>query len=202
MKITLQEDLPAVAGLLAGTDEAGRGPLVGNVVAAAVILDPERPIDGLDDSKKLTAKRREALYDQIMSHALACAVVSVSPQQIDEMNILQASLYAMRTAAEQLDPRPDHIFVDGNKTLPACFCGSTAIIKGDSRVAEISAASILAKVERDRQMIALHEQYPQYGFDGHKGYPTRAHFAALAEHGPCPEHRRSFGPVRRLLELV
>jgi len=202
MKITLQDELPAVAGLLAGTDEAGRGPLVGNVVAAAVILDPERPIDGLDDSKKLTAKRREALYDQIMSRALACAVVSVSPQQIDEMNILQASLYAMRTAAEQLAPRPDHVFVDGNKTLPDCFCDTTAIIKGDSRVAEISAASIIAKVERDRQMIALHEQYPQYGFDGHKGYPTRAHFAALEEHGPCPEHRRSFGPVRRLLELV
>jgi len=202
MKITLQDELPAVVGLLAGTDEAGRGPLVGNVVAAAVILDPERHIDGLDDSKKLTAKRREALYDQIMSQALACAVVSVSPQQIDQMNILQASLYAMRTAAERLDPRPDHVFVDGNKTLPACFCNTTAIIKGDSRVAEISAASILAKVERDRQMIALHEQYPQYGFDGHKGYPTKAHFAALAEHGPCPEHRRSFGPVRRLLELV
>ena len=202
MIITLQDDLPVVGGLLAGTDEAGRGPLAGNVVAAAVILDPENPVVGLDDSKKLTEKRRDALYDVIMQQALACAVVSVSPQQIDEMNILQASLYAMRLAAEQLDPKPDHVFVDGNKTLPGCFCATTAIIKGDSRVAEISAASILAKVERDRQMVALHEQYPQYGFDGHKGYPTKAHFAALEEHGPCPEHRRSFGPVQRVIRLL
>ena len=199
MIITLQDELPAVTGILCGTDEAGRGPLAGNVVAAAVILDKDHPIDGLDDSKKLTAKCRDALYDAIRDKALAFAVVSVSPQQIDEMNILQASLYAMRLAAEQLDPRPDHIFVDGNKLLPDCFCQTTAIIKGDSRVAEISAASILAKVERDQQMIALHEQYPQYGFDGHKGYPTKAHFAALEEHGPCPEHRRSFGPVARVL---
>lgn len=201
MIITLQDELPVVEGLLAGTDEAGRGPLAGNVVAAAVILDPLLPIDGLDDSKNLSEKKREALYDIITRQAVAWSVVSVSAQQIDEMNILQASLYAMRCAAEQLDPRPDHVFVDGNKILNNCFCTTTAIIKGDKRVAEISAASILAKVERDRQMIALHEQYPQYGFDGHKGYPTKAHFAALEEHGPCPEHRRSFGPVQRVLEL-
>jgi ribonuclease HII len=200
MIITLQDELPSVEGLLAGTDEAGRGPLVGNVVAAAVILDPMARIDGLDDSKKLTEKKRERLYPIITQQALAWSVVSVSAQQIDEMNILQASLYAMRCAAEQLQPRPDHIFVDGNKLLKDCFCASTAIIKGDSRVAEISAASILAKVERDRQMISLHEKYPQYGFDGHKGYPTKAHFAALERHGPCPEHRRSFAPVKKVLE--
>jgi ribonuclease HII len=199
MKITLQDELPVFDGLLAGTDEAGRGPLAGNVVAAAVILDPLLPIDGLDDSKKLTETKRERLYHVITQQALAWAVVSVSAQIIDEMNILQASLFAMRSAAEQLEPRPDQIFVDGNKTLIDCFCPSTAIIKGDSRVAEISAASILAKVERDRQMVALHEQYPQYGFDGHKGYPTKAHFAALEKYGPCPEHRRSFGPVQRIL---
>lgn len=202
MKITLQDEIPVVNGLLAGTDEAGRGPLAGNVVAAAVMLDPASPITGLDDSKKLTEKRREALFDQICEQARAYAIVSISPQQIDEMNVLQASLYAMRVAAEKLTPRPDHIFVDGNKLLPGCFCDCTAIIKGDARVSEISAASILAKVERDRQMIALHEQYPQYGFAGHKGYPTKAHFAALEAHGPCPEHRRSFGPVARVLEVV
>lgn len=201
MIISLQEEVPTIEGRLAGTDEAGRGPLAGNVVAAAVILDPVQPIEGLDDSKRLTAKRRELLYQHILQQALCCAVVSVSPQQIDEMNILQASLHAMRLAVEQLDPRPDHVFVDGNKLIPGCRCACTAIIKGDSRITEISAASILAKVERDRQMLKLHEQYPQYGFDGHKGYPTRAHFAALEEHGPCPEHRRSFGPVQRVLEL-
>jgi ribonuclease HII len=201
MIIRMQEVLPQVHGRLAGTDEAGRGPLAGNVVAAAVILDAARPIQGLDDSKRLTAKKREQYSEQIRQHALAWSIVSISPQQIDEMNILQASLYAMRCAAEQLDPQPDHIFVDGNKPLLDCFCPSTAIIKGDSRVAAISAASILAKVERDRQMLALHEQYPQYGFDRHKGYPTKEHFAALEQYGPCPEHRRSFGPVQKTLPL-
>lgn len=199
MKITLQDELPIINGLLAGTDEAGRGPLAGDVVAAAVILDPKSPIIGLDDSKKLTEKKRQLLAVEIKEKALAWAVVSISPKQIDEMNILQASLYAMRTAAENLDVAPDHVFVDGNKTLLDCFCANTAIIKGDSRVAEISAASILAKVERDTQMLELHKQYPEYGFDKHKGYPTKAHRDILSSIGPCPEHRQSYAPVREAM---
>jgi len=196
MKITLQDELPVIKGLLAGTDEAGRGPLAGNVVAAAVILNPEQIIVGLDDSKKLSEKKRESLAVEIKQKALAWSVVSISPQQIDEMNILQASLFAMKTAAEKLQVKPDHVFVDGNKTLLDCFCGNTAIIKGDARVAEISAASILAKVARDAQMLELHEQYPAYGFDKHKGYPTKVHREILKQIGPCPEHRRSYAPVR------
>ncbi len=199
MKITLLDELPIIKGLLAGTDEAGRGPLAGNVVAAAVILDPARPIDGLDDSKKLSEKKRESLALEIKQNALSWSVVSISAQQIDEMNILQASLHAMKTAAEKLAVPPDHVFVDGNKTLIDCFCDNTAIIKGDSRVAEISAASILAKVERDAQMQALHKQYPEYGFDKHKGYPTKVHREILKSIGPCPEHRRSYAPVREAL---
>jgi len=199
MKITLLDELPLINGLLAGTDEAGRGPLVGNVVAAAVILNPDETINGLDDSKKLTEKKRLLLAAEIKQKALAWSVVSISPQQIDQMNILQASLFAMRTAAENLKLRPDHVFVDGNKTLPDCFCDNTAIIKGDSRVAEISAASILAKVERDAQMLELHKQYPAYGFDKHKGYPTKIHREVLKEIGPCPEHRRSYAPVRDVM---
>jgi ribonuclease HII len=199
MKITLQEELPVINGLLAGTDEAGRGPLAGNVVAAAVILNPDAIIIGLDDSKKLSEKKRQSLALEIKQKALAWSVISISPRQIDEMNILQASLFAMKMAAEKLDVRPSHIFVDGNKTLLDCFCDSTAIIKGDSRVAEISAASILAKVERDAQMLELHKQYPEYGFDKHKGYPTRAHREILKAIGPCPEHRRSYAPVREAL---
>ncbi len=196
MKITLLDELPVINGLLAGTDEAGRGPLAGNVVAAAVILNPVLPIYGLDDSKKLSEKKRQLLAVEIKENALSWSVVSISPQQIDEMNILQASLYAMKTAAEKLKVRPDHVFVDGNKTLVDCFCDNTAIIKGDSRVAEISAASILAKVERDAQMLELHSQYPEYGFDQHKGYPTKMHREILKDIGPCPEHRRSYAPVR------
>jgi len=199
MKITLQDELPVINGLLAGTDEAGRGPLAGNVVAAAVILDMAVTIDGLDDSKKLSEKKRQTLAEEIKQKALAWSVVSVSPQQIDEMNILQASLFAMKTAAEDLTVRPDHVFVDGNKTLIDCFCDNTAIIKGDSRVAAISAASILAKVERDAQMLELHKQYPEYGFDKHKGYPTKVHREILNQIGPCPEHRRSYAPVRDAL---
>jgi ribonuclease HII len=199
MIITLQEELPVIDGLLAGTDEAGRGPLVGCVVASAVILDPEVPISGLDDSKKLSEKKREALALEIRQNALAWSVVSISAAQIDEMNILQASLFAMRSAVEQLDVRPHHVFVDGNKTLKDCFCDSTAIIKGDSRVAAISAASILAKVVRDAQMLELHQQYPEYGFDQHKGYPTKAHRDILQAIGPCPEHRRSYAPVKQSL---
>ena len=193
------EDLPEISGLLAGVDEAGRGPLVGNVVAAAVILDRDHPIEGLNDSKKLTAKRREVLAEQIKQHARAWAVISVSPEEIDRINILQATKQAMAQSVAQLSITPDHVFVDGNQP-PEMSMPVTAIIKGDARVAEISAASILAKVERDAQMQVLHEQYPQYGFDRHKGYPTKVHMALLAEHGPCPEHRRSYAPVRRCLE--
>lgn len=197
--ISMQEELPEISGLLAGVDEAGRGPLVGNVVAAAVILDAGHPIAGLADSKKLTAKRRELLADEIRQHARAWAVVSISPEEIDRINILQATKKAMAQSVAQLAITPDHVFVDGNQP-PEMPVLVTAIIKGDARVAEISAASILAKVERDAQMQVLHQQYPQYGFDKHKGYPTKAHFATLAEHGPCPEHRRSYAPVRRCLE--
>lgn len=198
----MQDELPVINGLLAGTDEAGRGPLAGNVVAAAVILDQEKPIVGLDDSKKLSEHRRCILADEIKEKALSWSVCSVSPRQIDAMNILQASLFAMRTAAEDLDTEPSHIFVDGNKVLPGCFCQTTAIIKGDSRVAEISAASILAKVERDAQMLFLHQQYPQYGFDKHKGYPTKAHCEILKQLGPCPEHRQSYAPVREAMQAA
>jgi len=194
----MQDELPKISGLLAGADEAGRGPLVGNVVAAAVILDQEQPIEGLADSKKLSAKRRESLAAEIMQKAKAWAVVSVSAVDIDRINILQASLLAMKQAVEQLSVTPDHVFIDGNR-CPEMACPATAIVKGDARVAEISAASILAKVARDEQMQELHTVFPQYGFDQHKGYPTKAHMAALAEHGPCPEHRRSYAPVRKCL---
>jgi len=196
MVINLQEELPAVKGLLAGVDEAGRGPLVGNVVAAAVILDSEQPIEGLADSKKLSAKRREQLAGQIRERAIAWSVVSIDAAEIDRINILQATLRAMKLSVEQLAVAPGQVFIDGNR-CPEINVPATAIVKGDARVSAISAASILAKVERDAQMLALHASYPQYGFDKHKGYPTRAHFEALAEHGPCPEHRRSYAPVRK-----
>ena len=185
--------------LIAGVDEAGRGPLVGAVVAGAVILDPDHPIAGLNDSKKLTAKKRELLAIEIKEHAKAWAVASVEPNVIDEINILQASLLAMKQAVELLEVAPDFALIDGNK-LPDLSCKAEAIVKGDSRVAAIAAASILAKVERDEQMQTLHQQFPQYEFNRHKGYPTKLHFALLEEYGPCPEHRKSFAPVRRWLE--
>lgn len=198
MVINLQDEVPAVEGMLAGVDEAGRGPLVGNVVAAAVILDPGNPVDGLNDSKKLSASRREQLAEQVRDRAIAWSVVSIDSEQIDRINILQATMLAMQQAVEQLTVPPQHVFIDGNR-CPQINVPATAIVKGDSRVAEISAASILAKVERDAQMMVLHQTYPQYGFDRHKGYPTKAHFEALAEHGPCPEHRTSYKPVRECL---
>lgn len=199
--IRIDQSLPQMGGLCAGVDEAGRGPLVGNVVAAAVILDPERPVQGLDDSKKLSAARRESLADQIRDQALAWQVISVSPDDIDRLNILHATLYAMQQAVDGLSTTPDHVFIDGNR-CPTLNMAATAVIKGDSRVAAISAASILAKVERDTQMEILHAEYPQYGFDRHKGYPTKAHMQALEEFGVCPQHRRSYGPVRRILDGV
>lgn len=186
--------------LIAGVDEAGRGPLVGSVVAAAVVLDDCQPISGLNDSKKLTAKKREMLAEQIKLHAKAWSIASVEPQIIDEINILQASLLAMKMAVEGLSVKPDFALIDGNK-LPDLGCKAEAIVKGDGRVKSIAAASILAKVERDKQMLDLHKLYPEYEFDRHKGYPTKVHMALLEEHGPCPEHRKTFGPVRRLLEV-
>ncbi|MDH5765635.1 MAG: ribonuclease HII [Gammaproteobacteria bacterium] len=183
---------------VAGADEAGRGPLVGAVVAAAVILDNDRPIEGLNDSKKLTEKKRLSLAAEIQQKALAWSVVSVSADEIDRINILQASLLAMKRAVESLSVSADIALIDGNK-CPDLACRTEAIVKGDSRVKAISAASILAKVERDQQMVQLHEQYPQYEFARHKGYPTRLHLELLQQHGPCPEHRKSFGPVKKLL---
>jgi len=185
--------------LIAGADEAGRGPLVGSVVAAAVVLDTENPIEGLNDSKKLTAKKRELLAEEIRKRAKSWSIISVDAEEIDRINILQASLMAMKQAIESLPEMPDIALIDGNKK-PELSCRTEAIVKGDARVAAIAAASILAKVERDRQMLELHKEYPQYGFDKHKGYPTRVHMALLIEHGPCPLHRKSFGPVKRLLE--
>jgi len=188
---------------ICGVDEAGRGPLVGAVVAGAVVLDPSNPIEGLKDSKKLTAARREYLYEQIMEKAKAWGVGEASPAEIDEMNILQATMLAMRRAIEDLTSRlgswPDKALIDGNR-CPELPIAAEAIVKGDAKEPAISAASIVAKVTRDRQMISLHERYPEYGFAQHMGYPTEAHFAALKQYGACDQHRRSFSPVRKVLE--
>jgi len=186
-----------VPGLVAGVDEAGRGPLAGPVVAAAVILDELQPIKGLADSKALTARRREKLFDEIRAKALCCCIAEASAAEIDEINILQATLLAMRRAVEGLRLKPAKVLVDGNR-IPVLKVPAEAIVKGDAKVKAISAASILAKVHRDRLCAAMHEAHPQYGFDGHKGYPTPEHLAALRAHGACPEHRRSFAPVREV----
>ena len=189
----------SVHKLTAGVDEVGRGPLVGNVVAAAVILDPENPIAGLADSKKLSEKKRDVLYDEILEKALAWSVASASPAEIDELNILHATMLAMRRAILGLSVKPEYVYVDGNR-CPDLPYPSEPVVKGDSKVKEISAASILAKVVRDREMKVLDVQYPAYGFAKHKGYPTQEHFKALKLHGPLAEHRRSFRPVRELIE--
>ena len=183
-------------GLVAGVDEAGRGPLAGPVVAAAVILDDLKPIAGLNDSKKLTEKRREKLYDEILAKALCCSIAEASVQEIDTLNILQATLLAMRRAVDGLRLKPVKVLVDGNR-LPVLDVRAEAIVQGDALVPAISAASILAKVHRDRLCAQLHAQYPQYGFERHKGYGTAEHLQALSEHGPCPWHRTSFAPVAR-----
>ncbi|MDD5404510.1 MAG: ribonuclease HII [Sulfuricella sp.] len=187
--------------LLCGVDEAGRGPLAGAVFAAAVILDPARPIDGLADSKKLSEKKRDFLALQIREYALAWGIASVSAEEIDRINILQASLLAMRRAVEKLALVPSEVAVDGLHCPPLAM-PTRAVVKGDSLVAEISAASILAKTARDAEMLELHQLYPYYGFDRHKGYPTADHLAAIARHGVTPIHRRSFGPVRKALEQM
>ena len=182
-------------GLVAGVDEAGRGPLAGPVVAAAVILDELAPVAGLADSKVLSPRRREMLFDQIRARALCCSIASASVEEIDRLNILQATLLAMRRAVEGLRLRPHRVVVDGNR-VPLLPMTVAALVKGDAKVAAISAASILAKVQRDRWCVELHAEFPHYGFATHKGYPTAAHLAALQLHGPCAAHRRSFAPVR------
>lgn len=182
--------------LVAGVDEAGRGPLAGPVAVAAVILDPARPIAGLDDSKKLTATRRDALFDLIRAQALAWHVTLVTAAEIDRINILQATFEGMRRCVAALAPAPGLVRIDGHQVPPGLAPAAEALVGGDGLDAAIGAASILAKVTRDRWMLALDARHPGYGFARHKGYPTRDHLAALARLGPCPEHRRSFAPVR------
>ncbi|RKT46879.1 RNase HII [Thiocapsa rosea] len=186
---------------VAGVDEAGRGPLAGPVSAAAVILDPTRPISGLDDSKKLTPARRDAFDLEIRERALAWSIAWASAEEIDRINILQASMLAMQRAVAALTVQPTRVLVDGNR-CPDVGCEAEAIVGGDGLVPSIGAASILAKVARDRLMCELDRTFPGYGFAGHKGYPTRTHIEALRRLGPCPEHRRSFGPVRALIEVA
>jgi ribonuclease HII len=182
--------------VICGVDEAGRGPLAGPVVAAAVIFDPAKPkIRGLDDSKVLTAKKRDELYDKIVDRALAYCVASASVEEIDTLNILHATMLAMKRAVEGLSVVPTLVKIDGNR-CPVLAVRSEAVIGGDALVAQISAASILAKVTRDRMLLQLHEMHPRYGFDAHAGYGTPQHLAALRDHGPCEHHRRSFAPVR------
>jgi len=180
----------------AGVDEAGRGPLAGPVVCAAVILDPAIGIDGLGDSKTLPAGERERLFGLITAHAMAWNIEFIPAGTIDQLNIFQATMLGMRLAVCGLSIAAEHALIDGNKVPPGLPCPATALVKGDAREQAIMAASILAKVSRDRYMLALHEQFPAYGFDRHKGYPTPEHFRQLELHGPCPEHRRSFAPVR------
>ncbi len=191
-------DLP---GLVAGVDEAGRGPLAGPVVAAAVILDDLNPIAGLNDSKKLTALKRERLYDEIRAKALCCAVAEASVEEIDRLNILQATMLAMQRAVQGLRLKPSKVLVDGNR-LPVLSVLAEAIVGGDAKVQAISAASILAKVTRDRWCHELDQRYPQYGFSAHKGYGTAEHLQALQRHGACPEHRKSFAPVAQALSVT
>ena len=198
----MKQEYPDVVipeGRVAGVDEAGRGPLAGPVIAGAVILDPDNPVVGLSDSKRLTAARREALYDEIRDKALAWAVGRAEVEEIDRINILQASLLAMQRAVAALLPVAEYALIDGNR-CPELPCPAQAIVKGDSRVAAISAASIMAMVTRDREMIELDARYPGYGLAQHKGYPSKTHMEALQRLGVLPVHRRSYAPVRRILE--
>ncbi|WP_017938810.1 ribonuclease HII [Zestomonas thermotolerans] len=192
-------DFALVEELVAGVDEVGRGPLCGAVVTAAVILDPQRPIQGLNDSKQLSEARREHLFDEIREKALAWCIARAEVEEIDRLNILQATMLAMQRAVAGLSVTPMLALIDGNR-CPKLQVPAAPVVKGDSRVPAIAAASILAKVSRDREMLELDRQYPGYGIAGHKGYPTREHLEALRRLGPTPIHRRSFGPVRALLE--
>lgn len=192
-------DLSQCYPRIAGVDEAGRGPLAGPVYAAAVILDPNQPIEGLADSKTLSESKREFLAKKIYSQSIACAVASASVEEIDQLNILQATLLAMQRAVEQLRPQADYALIDGNQ-MPRLTCPGQSLIKGDALVAAISAASILAKTARDQELKLLHEKYPEYGFNRHKGYGTALHREKIKELGPCTAHRRSFAPVRESLQ--
>lgn len=194
-----QENQLQVYQLIAGVDEVGRGPLVGAVVAAAVILPADHGIIGLKDSKKIPEKKREELALQIKERAIAWALGRAEPSEIDEINILQASLLAMQRAVEALAVQPDYALIDGNK-LPKLLCPCSAVVKGDNRVEEIAAASIVAKVTRDEEMLRLDRYYPHYGFAQHKGYPTAHHMEMIKQHGVISEHRKSFGPVRKVIE--
>ncbi|ERF79047.1 ribonuclease HII [Gallibacterium anatis] len=188
------------AKLIAGVDEVGRGPLVGAVVTAAVILDPERPITGLADSKKLSEKKRLLLAEEIKEKALAWSLGRAEATEIDQLNILQATMLAMCRAVQGLHIQPDFVLIDGNRIPAALNIAAQAVVKGDSLVAEISAASILAKVARDQEMLLLHQKYPQYGFDRHKGYPTKLHLEMLEKYGILAEHRQSFAPVKKYIK--
>ncbi len=190
------------AQLIAGVDEVGRGPLVGAVVTAAVILDPNKPIEGLTDSKKLSDKKRELLFVEIQEKALAWSLGRAEPEEIDTLNILAATMLAMERAVAGLSITPDFVLIDGNRVPQGITQPAQAVVKGDLRVAEISAASIIAKVTRDREMALLDQEFPEYGFIKHKGYPTKAHFEALAQHGAISQHRKSFKPVKKALGLV
>jgi len=192
-------DLSNTTMWVAGVDEVGRGPLAGPVVTAAVILDPDQPISGLADSKALSEKKREILFDEIRKKAKAWAIGRAEVEEIDDINILQATMLAMQRAVAGLTLQPKHVLVDGNR-CPELPCTAEAIIKGDGKIPAISAASIIAKVTRDREMVLLDAEYPGYGLAGHKGYPTKAHMAALNDLGVTPIHRRSFSPVRRALK--
>jgi len=192
-------DFSSDTRLITGVDEVGRGPLAGPVVTAAVILDPDKPIEGLADSKAMSEKKREKLFVEIKEKALAWAIGRCEVEEIDELNILQATMVAMQRAVKGLNPQPEHALIDGNR-CPRLPCTAEAVVKGDTKVAAISAASILAKVTRDREMVELDKQYPGYGLAGHKGYPTKSHIEALHLLGVTPIHRRSFAPVRRILE--
>lgn len=193
--------LPDSSVLIAGVDEAGRGPLIGSVVTAAVILDPEHPIEGLNDSKKLSEKKRELLFDQIQQHALAWCIAEATHEEIDELNILRATMLAMKRAIEGLVVRPSLALIDGNR-CPDTQIVCQALVGGDGLEQNIGAASILAKVTRDRQLQELDRQHPQYGLARHKGYPTKAHLEAIALHGILPEHRRSYAPVKKYCEAT
>jgi ribonuclease HII len=187
-------EIPFEGNLLAGTDEAGRGPLAGDLYAAAIILDSAQPIEGLADSKKLSESRRECLFDEICAKALCWSIKVASVEEVDRINVLHASMLAMKRSVEALDPQPEYVAVDGNR-LPDWDYQAKALVKGDSRVAEVSAASILAKVARDRHMLEMHKKFPNYGFDRHKGYPTKHHLDMLKQLGSCEIHRQSYRPV-------